>query len=409
MHVVPTVFAFFSISLLAIASPTPTSQQDAAQAGQVDAFSISQVPVHQDRRKSLRKIGVIAYKNALAKYNAKIPSHVVDAAAAATSGIDPNTPEAEDQEYLSPVQIGTPAQTLMMDFDTGSSDLFCFSSELSPQENAGHSIYNPGSSSTSSQKEGQTWNITYGDGSGAAGNVFGDKVVVGGVTATSQAVEAATAISMTFAADTQNDGLFGLGFSSINQVRPTKQTTFFDTVKPTLKQPVFAAYLRHNAPGVYDFGFIDNTKYSGRIGYAPVSTENGFWEFNAGAYSVGGAAGGRLGDSIADTGTSIVLVPADVAIDYYGQVEEAEYNYEIGGFIFPCEATLPDFTVDVGGVRLNTPGRYINYAVVDDGICFGGLQYNMGLPFSILGDVFLKSQYAVFDGGATRIGFAPQK
>ena len=39
--------------------------------------------------------------------------------------------------------------------------------------------------------------------------------------------------------------------------------------------------------------------------------------------------------------------------------------------------------------------------------CFGGLQSNAGIGLSILGDVFLKSQFVVFDQGVPRIGFAP--
>jgi aspergillopepsin I len=63
---------------------------------------------------------------------------------------------------------------------------------------------------------GYSWRITYGDGSGASGDVYKDKVSVGGVTATSQAVEAARSVSSQFVQDTANDGLLGLAFSSIN-------------------------------------------------------------------------------------------------------------------------------------------------------------------------------------------------
>jgi aspergillopepsin I len=102
--------------------------------------------------------------------------------------------------------------------------------------------------------QGYSWSIVYGDGSGASGNVFADKVVVGGVTATRQAVEAATSVSQTFRQNKPRDGILGLAFSKINEVSPKKQTTFFDTVKNTLTTQVFTADLKKGQPGSYTFG-----------------------------------------------------------------------------------------------------------------------------------------------------------
>lgn len=91
---------------------------------------------------------------------------------------------------------------------------------MASSEQSGHSVYSP---STSGKKlSGETWDISYGDGSGASGTVYADKVVVGGVTATSQAVEAATSVSAAFTEDVDNDGLLGLAFSSINTVSPNQ-------------------------------------------------------------------------------------------------------------------------------------------------------------------------------------------
>lgn len=91
-----------------------------------------------------------------------------------------------------------------------------FSSELPASESNGHSVYNPSQSSTSKQLTGDTWSITYGDNSKASGNVYTDTVTVGTTTVAGQAVELAQSVSAQFQKDTDNDGLLGLAFDSIN-------------------------------------------------------------------------------------------------------------------------------------------------------------------------------------------------
>lgn len=281
-----------------------------------------------------------------------------------------------------------------------------FSSELPASQSAGHSLYKP---TNGTKMPGYSWSISYGDGSSASGDVYKDTVVVGGVRASGQAVEAAQKISAQFQQDRNNDGLLGLAFSSINTVSPRPQTTFFDTVKSRLDSPLFAVTLKHNAPGTYDFGFVDKNKYSGSLAYTDVDNSQGFWMFTADGYKVGSTSGGSI-RGIADTGTTLLLLPDDVVAAYYRQVSGATNDQSVGGYTFDCSTQLPDFTVSIGSYEAVVPGNLVNYAPVNQGssTCFGGIQSNSGLGFSIFGDIFLKSQYVVFDSQGPRLGFAPQ-
>jgi aspergillopepsin I len=335
------------------------------------------------------------------KFNGTLPS-ALDTAAS-QSGEVAATPEQYDSEYLCPVAIGTPAQTLNLDFDTGSADLWVFSSSLSSTLKQGHSVYTASSSSSFKTLSGYSWSITYGDGSGASGTVGTDTVNVGGVTVTSQAVEAATSISSSFQSDTQNDGLLGLSFSSINTVSPTAQKTFFDNAKSSLAAPVFTADLKPGTAGTYDFGYIDSSKYTGGLSYISVDSSNGFWGFNA------AAAGGSSTSSIADTGTTLLLIQDAAVTAYYAKVSSATYDNTQGGYVFPCGTSLPAFTSTLGGSFAATvPGSLLSYAPVGDGSnnCFGAIQSSSGIGFDIYGDIIFKSYFTVFDGGNLRLGFA---
>lgn len=342
--------------------------------------------------------------NDLTKWGVEAPSPIVAAAATETGSVQAQN-GGFDEVYYAPVTIGT--QNFLLDFDTGSSDLWVFSKGLPAADKKNHNIYQD---TGTPYNPTEYWSINYADGTGASGEAYQDMVTIGGVTAT-QAVEAATSIPPALQTRVA-DGFVGLAFDSINTCYPYQCYTFMHQVKSVLPKWLFTATLRHQLPGTYDFGFIDKTAYTGTLSYVTADNSSGFWGLYPSAYQVGtGAKKNANIAAIADTGTSLLYLPTSVVKAYYAQVSGAKLDSSLGLYTYPCKNKLPNFALYIGSHKAVVPGSYLEIGKYTAKTCVAGMQsyQTVGLPQSILGDYFLKSQFVVFDLSVPRLGFAQQE
>jgi len=330
---------------------------------------------------------------------------------AAAQGSAPAIPIADvDIAWVTPVTIGTPPQTLHLDFDTGSSDLWVFSSHLPASQIRGQALYSPPKSTSSQLLTNHTWSISYGDGSNSRGYVYTDNFTVGGLTVQSQAIETATQVSRQFTMEQELDGLLGLGFGTLNTIAPKKQPTFFENIKSKLDAPLFTVDFKHKAEGTYDFGYIDPAKHTSNFTYVSVDANPGYWRWTSSGYSVGSEAWVSASiNGIADTGTTLLYLPTSIVQAYYKAMPGATNSRSYGGYVFPCSTNPPAFVFGVGSEKFSIPGKFINYgpAALGSSSCFGGIQSSSNVGINIWGGVALKAGLIVFEAGdKPRLGFA---
>jgi len=312
-------------------------------------------------------------------------------------------------QYFAEISIGTPPQLFTVVLDTGSSNLWVPSTRCSSIACFLHRRYNADQSSTY-VSNGTSFAIRYGTGS-LEGVISNDVLTIGDLTISSQDFgESVKEPGLTFAFG-KFDGIMGLGYDtiSVKQVIPP----FYHMVdRGLLDEPIFSFYLNDinsgEEQGEVVFGGTDSFHYEGKIHYAPV-IRKGYWEvkldnvkFDDDPIDIE-----PVGAAI-DTGSSLLVLPTTLA-DLINKEIGAKKNYA-GQYTLDCDTvpSLPRFCLVFNGKDFCLDST--DYVLEVQKQCISGF---MGMdipppmgPIWIIGDVFLRKYYTVYDLGRDRVGFA---
>ncbi|KAJ7183956.1 acid protease [Mycena filopes] len=316
----------------------------------------------------------------------------------------------QDREWTGTISVGTPKKNFVADFDTGSADTWIPSSSCNSIACSVKTKYNPASSSTSSKKPGTLF-IQYADGSSISGPVYTDTVTIGGVTATNQVFSAVTTLSQDFLFESI-DGLVGLALPPIAGLPSSLGTPFFLTAQAQHTVPVgqFAFYLAATGSELY-LGGTDTKKYTGAIEFTGINTTTGFWQAMGGQAKVGGSVVLSGLQTIVDSGTTLMYCQPAATKAIYAKVPGSKvFDAKNGYYSYPC-ATPPQLSFNYGGKDWTVSAANFNLGTTTlrSKDCVGAL-LSLDMPFGpntcLLGDVFMRNVYTVFDVDREAVGFA---
>jgi len=313
-------------------------------------------------------------------------------------------------QYYGLVSIGNPGKSFKVIFDTGSSNLWvprvgcshCGFPIIAPKTK-----YDPDHSSTYGE-DGAVFQITYG--SGSVSGKFGTETVdFGGITVTNQRfgmIEDAGGLGLAYLAG-KFDGIFGLGFSSISIDGAT--TVFENAIsQKSTETPQFAFWLgtKDGEDGELTFGGYDDSKFKGDNLHWVNLVSATYWEIALESISVGTEVFQSDTTGIIDSGTSLITGPSSMIQELAHEV--GAKRSLLGQYTVDCTQTdnLPEVIFTIDGTNYNLSSK--EYVIESGGTClfaFMGLDIPSG-PAWILGDVFMRKYYTVFDVAEQKVGFA---
>ncbi|KAF9903182.1 hypothetical protein EC991_004090 [Linnemannia zychae] len=330
-----------------------------------------------------------------------------------------------DREYYGTVMIGTPPQAFKIDFDTGSSQFIISAKDCT--ECSGTTHYDSSASKTF-RANGKPWMITYGDQSHAEGVLGHDQILIDNIRVKNQQLALVTSESAGF--DDTIDGIMGLAFGTLSTSIASTKTVFENMMaQKVVEKGVFSFYLGKaslNGGGEVIFGGVDMGRVEDghKLTYTPV-TKAKYWQIDVDnvfvdGKAVGGDKKGKKGggqrklEAIMDTGTTLMIVPEKLAESIHRKIKGAQ---EVGAsWALPCDLASSGthsigakVELEIEGKRFGIPFEDLVRESTDTaGVCYSGIQ-SSSAGFMIIGDVFIKNNYVVFDQEKRRVGIAPLK
>jgi len=302
--------------------------------------------------------------------------------------------------YTGKIEVGTPGQTMTVIFDTGSANLWLPSGKHRLWSRRRQ--YNTDMSSTYTASE-ELFHISYGSGN-VSGVYCTDLVTIGNF--------ALPGFKFAEVGDTSGirnyrqlgfDGILGLGFPALAEGGvPTVMEALVNSGQ--LAEPVFGFFLGDNSPGELVLGGVDPTHYEGEFHMVDLA-ESTYWAVPLEAVKVGAYLSmSSCPLAIVDSGTSLLVGPSreiEAIASILGAIRLSSRLYVVN-----CSASVAPISFTIGGKDWLIEGDDL---IVEQsaGLCVLGISsLDMRNPAWILGDIFMRKYYVMFDWGKTRVGFA---
>ncbi|XP_058161356.1 pepsin F-like [Dasypus novemcinctus] len=316
-----------------------------------------------------------------------------------------------DLVFVVTIGIGTPPQELDVLFDTGSNHLWVTSVFCNTSACANSNAFDPDLSSTYQYSHQLTYHeYLCGNVQAVVGH---DVVQVSGLVIPSQSMGLSIRELGKYLEHAEFDGILGLSFPELGE--PQGPTILQNLrAQGVLPKNLFAIYLgspssENKNNSVLMLGGVDPSCYSGELHWVPVSRPF-YWEVVLDSISMNGVQIACQGgcQAIFDTGTSVLQGPPKSILNIQKIIGARLIKDE---YILNCRTVciLPDIVFTINGVDYPVPASAYVFRSHRN-ICYSNLFQNTAFTSQkvwILGNVFLKLYFSVYDLENKRIGLAP--